>query len=108
MKKLLAFVIVIGAAGFLIYRYVLTSATERSCERLATLCGQKSGVERCVSGMAELGKTNKEAASKFDSCVASATSCAAGVGCGVGAGLSAAGGLLNDFVKGVEDAVKKK
>jgi hypothetical protein len=107
MKKLLAFVLVLGAAGFLIYRYVLTSATERSCQRLATLCGQKAGVERCVSGMAELGKTNKEAASRFDTCIADAKSCAAGVGCGVGAGLSAAGGLLNDFVKGLEDAVKK-
>ena len=107
MKKLLAFVIVIGVAGLLVYRYVLTSATERSCERLATLCGKKAGVESCVRGMAELGKTNKEAASRFDACVADAKSCAAGVGCGVGAGLSAAGGLLNDFVKGIEDAVKK-
>jgi hypothetical protein len=107
MKKLLAFVIVLGVAGFLVYRYVLTSATERSCQRLATLCGQKAGVDGCVRGMAELGKTNKEAASRFDSCVADAKSCAAGVGCGVGAGLSAAGGLLNDFVKDIEDAVKK-
>jgi hypothetical protein len=108
MKKLLVFVIVLGAAGFLVYRYVLTSATERSCQRLATLCGKTAGVESCVRGMTELGKTNKEAASKFDSCIADANSCAAGVGCSVGAGLSAAGGLLNDFVKGVEDAVKKK
>src|SRR5689334_17780500 len=108
MKKLLAFVIVLGAAGFLVYRYVLTSATERSCQRLATLCGQKAGVESCVRGMAELGKTNKEAAARFDTCVGEANSCAAAVGCGVGAGLSAAGGLVNDFIKGLEDAVKKK
>jgi hypothetical protein len=107
MKKLLAFVIVLGAAGFLVYRYVLTSTTERSCERLATLCGHKAGIDRCVRGMTELHKTNKEAASRFDTCIADAKSCAAGMGCGVGAGLSAAGGLLNDFVKGIEDAVKK-
>src|SRR6185369_13572281 len=108
MKKLLALVIVLGAVGFLVYRYVLTSATERSCQRLATLCGQTTGLESCVRGMTELHKTNQEAASKFDRCIADANSCAAGVGCSVGAGLSAAGGLLNDFVKGIEDAVKKK
>jgi hypothetical protein len=60
-----------------------------------------------VRGMDELTRTNKEAASKFDGCVADAKSCAAGAGCLVGAGLSAAGGLLNDFMKGVGDAVKK-
>jgi hypothetical protein len=107
MKKLLAFVIVLGAAGFLVYRYVLTSATERSCERLATLCGRKAAIEGCVRSLTELGKSNKEASSRFDTCIAEAKSCSAGVGCGVGAGLSAARGLLNDFVKGVEDAVKK-
>jgi hypothetical protein len=108
MKKLLVFLIVLGAVGFLVHRYVLTSATERSCQRLASLCGEKSGaVDSCVRGLGDLGKTNKEAASRFDSCVADARSCAAGAGCLVGAGLSAAGGLLNDFVKGVGDAVKK-
>jgi hypothetical protein len=60
-----------------------------------------------VSTLTELGKSNKEAASKFDGCVADAKSCAAGAGCMVGAGLGAAGSVLNDFIKGVEDAVKK-
>ena len=90
MKKLLAFVIVLGAAGFLVYRYVLTSATERSCERLARLCGKTAPVESCVRGMTQLSKSNKDAASRFDACMADAKSCAAGVGCGVGSGLSAA------------------
>jgi hypothetical protein len=107
MKKLLVLA-VLGAAVFLVYRFVLTSATERSCQRLASLCGDKSmAVESCVRGMTDLGKTNKEAAAKFDDCVSDAKSCAAGAGCMVGAGLSAAGGLLNDFMKGVGDAVKK-
>ena len=108
MKKLLVFLIVVGAAVFLIHRFVLTSATERSCQKLASLCGDKSmAVDSCVRGMDELTKNNKDAASKFDSCVADAKSCAAGAGCLVGAGLSAAGGLLNDFMKGVGEAVKK-
>jgi len=107
MKKLLAFVIVLGAAGFLFYRFVLTSATERSCERLATLCGQKSAADGCVRTMTELGKSNKEAASKFESCVADAKSCAAGAGCMVGAGIGAAGQVLDEFLKGIGEAVKK-
>src|SRR5689334_5453209 len=107
MKKLLV-LLGLGAIGFVVYRYLLTSATERSCQRLASLCGRTSAVESCVRGMTELGRTNKEAAGKFDRCVADAQSCAGAVGCGVGAGLSAAGGLLDEFVHGIEDAVKKK
>jgi hypothetical protein len=107
MKKLLALVVLAGI-GFVVYRYVLTSATERSCQRLASLCGRASAVEGCVRGMTELGRTNKEAAGNFDRCVADAQSCAAAMGCGVGAGLSAARGVLDEFVRGIEDAVKKK
>src|SRR5687768_16717203 len=108
MKKLLVFLVVVGAAGFLVYRFVLTSATERSCQRLASLCGDTSfAVDRCVRGLDELTKNNKEAAGRFDSCLSDAKSCAAGAGCLVGAGLNAAGGLLNDFMKGIGDAVKK-
>jgi hypothetical protein len=108
MKKLLVFLIVVGAAVFLVQRFVLTSATERSCQRLASLCGDKSmAVDSCVRGMNDLAKNDKEAARKFDSCVGDAKSCAAGAGCLVGAGLSAAGGLLNEFMKGIGDAVKK-
>ena len=107
MKKLVALVVLIGA-GFLVYRYVITSAPERSCQRLARLCGDKSGgVESCVRGMTDLGKTNKEAASKFDNCVADAKSCGEGAGCLVGAGFSAAGGVLSDFMKGIGHAIGK-
>jgi hypothetical protein len=108
MKKLLAVVILLGAAGFFVYRYVLTSAPERSCQRLASLCGTKSAsFDSCVRGMTELNKTNRDAATRFDSCVASAKSCGEGAGCLVGAGFSAASGLFNDFVKGVGSALGK-
>jgi hypothetical protein len=108
MKKLLAFLIVVGVGGFLVYRYILTSAPERSCQRLASLCGDKSGgFDSCVRGVTELGKTNKGAASKFDACVAEAKSCGEGAGCLVGAGFSAAGGVLNDFMKGIGNAIGK-
>ena len=107
MKKLIALLVVVGA-GFLVYRYVLTSAPERSCQRMATLCGGKSvGLERCVRGMTELGKTNKEGVSKFEACVNDAKSCGEGAGCLVGAGFSAASGVLNDFMKGVGNALGK-
>jgi hypothetical protein len=107
MKKLLAFVIVLGVAGFLVYRFVLTSAAERSCERLANLCGQKTAVDACVRTMKEVGKTSKESASKFDGCMGDAKSCAEGLGCVAGAGIGAAGSMINDFLKGLGEAVKK-
>jgi hypothetical protein len=107
MKKLLVLLIVVGAGAFLVYRYVLTPAPERSCQRLASLCGGKVRVEGCVNGMTELGKTNKEAAAKFDTCVADAKSCGEAAGCLAGAGISAATGVFNEFVKGVEHALGK-
>jgi hypothetical protein len=79
MKKLLAFLVIVGAAGFLVWKFVLAPAPERSCERLAALCGTKvTGLDGCVRGMTELGKSNKEAAAKFDSCVGGAKSCLEG------------------------------
>jgi hypothetical protein len=108
MKKLLAFLVIVGAAGFLVWKFVLAPAPERSCERLAALCGTKvTGLDGCVRGMTELGKSNKEAAAKFDSCVGGAKSCLEGTGCLVGAGVSAAGGALSDFVKGIGNAIGK-
>ena len=107
MKKLIALLVVAGAV-FLVYRYVLTSAPERSCQRIATLCGDKSGgLDQCVRWMTELGKTNKEAVSKFEACVDQAKSCGEGAGCLVGAGFNAASGVLNDFMKGVGKAIGK-
>ena len=106
MKKLLLLVI-LGGIGWFAYRTLMGSPERRSCQKLAELCGDKAQIDGCVSDVKDLGKMSKDAASKFDSCVADAKSCAAGAGCMVGAGLSAAGGLLNDFMKGVGDAVKK-
>lgn len=112
MKKLLAFLVVIGVGGFLVYRYVITSASERSCQRLASLCGERSGaLEQCVRGVDQLGKANKEAVSKFESCVGDAKSCQEGAGCMVGAvvgaGVGAAGQVINDFMKGLGNAIGK-
>jgi hypothetical protein len=108
MKKLLVFLLIVGAGGFLFYRYVLTSAPERSCQRLATLCGGAStGLDQCVRGVTELGQKNQEAVSKFEACVADAKSCGEGAGCLVGAGVDAAGSVVNDFLKGVGKALGK-
>jgi hypothetical protein len=107
MKKLLAFLVIVGVGGFLVYRFVITSASERSCQRLASLCGKTTGYEQCVSGLAELGKTNAQTVSTFESCVSRAKTCSEGAGCLVGAGVGAATGVLNDFIKGVGSALGK-
>jgi hypothetical protein len=112
MKKFLAFLVVLGVGGFLVYRYVITSASERSCARLASLCGDKSAaVDQCVKGVNELGKASSDAVSKFESCVGDAKSCQEGAGCMVGAvvgaGVGAAGKVLDDFMKGIGKAIGK-
>jgi hypothetical protein len=107
MRKLLLLLIV-AVGGFLIYRYVITTPEKRSCERLAELCGDKAmGIDKCVGDVTELGKTSKGAVARFDACVAEAKSCGEGAGCLVGAGFSAAGSMINDFVKGVGKALAK-
>ena len=71
MRTLFGLLLVLGVAGFLLYRYVLPSSEKRSCERLAELCGRPTAnVDRCVADMSALGKTSQEAVTRFDGCVA--------------------------------------
>jgi hypothetical protein len=104
MKKLLAGLLVAGAAGFLVWN-VLAPAPRRSCARLAELCGQPAEArDRCVHGMTELGASNREAAARFDRCIGDAGGCIQATGCLVGAGISAAGGALENLVKSIGKA----
>ena len=106
MKTLLV-VLILGVAGWFAYRTLLNPPEKRSCHRLAELCGDKSGIDKCVSDLADLGKMNKEALVRLDSCVGEAKSCGEGTGCLVGAGLGAAGSMFNDFIKGLGKALPK-
>ena len=109
MARFIGFLLVLALIGFVVYRFVITSADQRSCERLASLCGEKSEtVERCVNHVKGLGKMNGEAAAKFHSCVGDAHSCGEAAGCVVGAGFGAVGQTLNDFIKGLGKALDKK
>jgi hypothetical protein len=106
MKRLF-FLLLLAGAGYLVYRYYITRAEGASCHRLAELCGHKgSEIDKCVDDVRELGKANKEAVAKFNSCVADAKSCGEGAGCLVGAGFGAAGKMFEDFLKGVGKALK--
>lgn len=109
MRTLFGLLLVLGVAGFLLYRYVLPSSEKRSCERLAELCGRPTAnVDRCVADVSALGKTSQEAVTRFDGCVADAKTCGEAAGCLVGAGVSSASGVFHEFMKGVGKALEKK
>jgi hypothetical protein len=107
--RLLGLLLVLALVGFLVYRFVLTSADQRSCQRLADLCGDKAAaVDSCMHHIGGLGKTSRESVDKFHSCISGASSCGEAAGCVVGAGFSAAGKTVNDFIKGLGKAFDKK
>jgi hypothetical protein len=101
MKKLLALLIV-GGVAWVAYGRFIKPPEKRACQRLAELCGDDGdGAGKCVKDIADIGKMSPEALGKLDSCVAGAKSCVEATGCLFGAGMGAAGGMFNDFMKGV-------
>jgi hypothetical protein len=109
MKKLLVVLLLVGAGSFLVYRYALGSPEKRSCARLAQLCGMKADEEKkCVSDLAEMSqKLGADPYSKFNSCVADANSCPAGIGCYAGVGMRAIGDAMGQFMDGLGKALQK-
>lgn len=109
MLRLIGFIVVLGAATLLVYRYVVTPPEARACERLVSLCGEKAAsIAECVDDVRELRQSSSDAAAKLETCVAGANSCGEGAGCLVGVGIGAASNMLSDFVKGVGKALDKK
>ena len=109
MKKLLGSLLgllVIAAIGYGVYRYFLAPSSERSCDRVAKLCGGKGeqATESCVKIFGKLEKAGGESAAQTHECIREAESCAAAVGCMVGGSLGAAG----EFLKGLKGAIEKK
>lgn len=91
----------LGLGGWLLYSRVLVSPEQRTCGRLAELCGAKRA-EGCTEKMERFRKTAGDAAfKKAESCIDKAETCLGAAGCMVGAHLSG----LGDFLGGVMDGL---
>jgi hypothetical protein len=108
MKKLLV-ALVLAVAACLLYAFVLRSPEKRACVRMAELCGldtRDSQVERCTRALAAMKESNASAVKQANACVADARSCAEAAGCASGAAWTLGAGLVNDFLGGLQKAVK--
>ena len=108
MKKVGVVILVLIAAGIVLFRY--TSSERRTCVRIAELCNAKADdLNQCVNQLSDLRKrSGEEITNRLHSCVHDAQSCAQTSGCLIGANLGAAGSAVGDFFKGVGDALKKR
>jgi hypothetical protein len=105
MGKLLVVLAILGVGGYFSYKHFFKKE-ERSCAKMATLCGDKAGEStKCESDLAELGKVSPEAVAKFHTCIGDANSCGEAAGCYIGAGMKAVGNTLNDVLKGMGKAL---
>jgi hypothetical protein len=104
MKKLLV-IVVLAAAGYAVYAYVLRPPEQRACGRLAELCGldpDGAQVLRCRQMLDAVKPSNAAAAAQFVTCVGDANSCGAAAGCASGVALSASAGFAKDFLSGLQ------
>lgn len=112
MKKALpivAFVVVAGAAvGAFAY---IRNPTRVACVRVGELCGVEGGtmqdLDQCVDTVKQWRKiAGDEAVDKGVACVESANSCGEAMGCMAGAGFKGMEGVMKDFLKGFDKALK--
>jgi hypothetical protein len=104
MKKLLV-VIVLAAAAYAVYAFVIRPPEKRACARMAELCGLgEQGARQCTEVLDSLKKSHPESVPKVATCVADAKSCAEAMGCASGAALSIGAGFLKGFVDGLQKA----
>jgi hypothetical protein len=85
------------------------SAEYRACAHLAEVCEEgaerKDRIESCEKDLRDLrSSAGAEAVDRTLSCIQEAKSCVAAAGCMVG---GIGGGMLNEFIKGVQKSLPK-
>jgi hypothetical protein len=108
MKKLLVLV-VLAAAGYAAYAFVLRPPAKRTCMRAAELCGlDGSGTEteQCVQLLDSLKKSNPASVEQVTTCIADAKSCGEAAGCASGAALTLGTGFVKGFLSGIQKSIK--
>jgi hypothetical protein len=103
MKKSIA-ILVLLAAAYAVYVFVIRSPEKRACARMGELCGFSAGGaedQRCLDALDAIKSSNASAVSDFATCTSKAESCAGALGCASGVALEVGTGLLKDFFSGL-------
>lgn len=87
----------------------LLSKEHRACSHLAQICEegaeQQAKIDSCEKDLNELrSSAGSEAVDRTIACIQEAKSCVSAAGCMVG---GIGGGMLNEFIKGVQKAMPK-
>lgn len=107
MKKLVVVLMLLGAGGYVAWAHWL-KPERRACAKMAELCGDKTNVDKCTNDLGDLKKSlGTDVADKFADCTAKATTCPEAAGCLVGAGMKGVGDAMNNFMKGMGNALSK-
>jgi hypothetical protein len=108
--KTLLLLIVIGVAGFFVWRmyYGAVAPEVRVCERLGELCGKPQEATACERTFADLRKAagDAELASAVR-CLEEARSCPSGLGCMAGLIGKAGASAASEFLKGLGHSLAK-
>ena len=108
MKKLFV-ILVLAAAGYAAYVFVLRPPAKRTCMRVADLCGldaRGSETEQCVQTLDSLKKSNPAIVEQVTTCIAGAKSCGEAAGCASGGILTAGAGFVKDFIGGLQKSIQ--
>jgi len=108
MKKLVA-ILVLAAAAYAAYVFVIRTPEKQACLHLADLCGfdPKGGdTQQCLGTLDSLKTANATAVSDFITCTGEAKSCAGALGCASGAALGIGTSAVKDFLSGFGKSAK--
>jgi hypothetical protein len=102
MKKLLAFILILGVGGYFAYRHFFAPG-QHACRKLANLCGEQAKDSgKCAEDLEQIRKQfGDDPIKRFDTCMSSVSSCPEAAGCMIGAGASTVGDTLNKLLKGI-------
>lgn len=110
MKKVLRLLVIlaiVGLVGYVVVRASCGSVEASVCDRLAALCSGgdlPQAFDNCEEMVTKLRKAaGDETMDKLDDCLDASESCAPAMGCVAAAGVSAAGGSMQGFQRGIQD-----
>jgi hypothetical protein len=106
MGKVIALVLALALAGYLVYRFT-RPAEHDACDRVTALCGaKKADAKVCREKLAHTRKAfGEEPVNRFVQCASESQSCMEAVGCTAGGAVDT---VFGDFLKGFQRAMDRK